>query len=109
MFETAYQKIKELRNKPMFEDVKYLYLSNTKKRDGEYIFYELKNIDGRVYHQFKAKGFYWAIQFAQTWAKNNNVVITGTTLSDCKDYINRTIKYPCGVTDNRKYDNSWVK
>lgn len=95
MFETAYQKLKSLRNKSI-GDVKYLYLSNTKKRDGEYIFYELKNIDGRVFYQFKAKGFYWAIQFAQTWAKNNNAIITGTTLMDCKDYINRTDVKKCG-------------
>lgn len=74
---------------------KYLYLENTKVRDGEYITYNLKDIDQKVIFTFKAKGFYWAIQYATTWAKNNNAVITGTTLFDCKDYLNRTLKSNC--------------
>lgn len=95
MFETAKQKLMELRNKKVAENIKYLYLSNTKKRDGTYFIYELKDINQRIYHTFKANGFYWAIQYANTWAKNNNAIITGTTLMDCSDYVNRTIKEKC--------------
>ena len=108
MFETAYQKLKSLRNESI-GDVKYLYLSNTKKRDGTYFIYKLKDINQRIYHTFKANGFYWAIQYANTWAKENNAIIVGTTLSDCKDYVNRSIKYPCGTKDNLYYDDKWVK
>lgn len=95
MFETAKQKLMELRNKKVAANIKYLYLSNTKKRDGTYFIYELKDINQRNYHTFKANGFYWAIQYANTWAKNNNAIITGTTLMDCSDYVNRTIKGKC--------------
>lgn len=77
-----------------------LYLENTRKRENEYIIYNLKDIDQKVYHTFKAKGFFYAIQYANEWAKNNHAVITGTTLFDCKDYINRTIEYSCGCCKN---------
>lgn len=86
-----------------------LYLHNTKYRDGTYIYYQLRNNEQRVFYEFKANGFYWAIQYANEWARKNNAVITGTTLADCKDFVNRTIKYPCGVNNNSRYQNDWVK
>jgi hypothetical protein len=77
---------------------KKLYLENTKVRDKDdrsLIIYNVKDINQKVYYRFSARGFYWAIQYANEWAKNNNAVITGTTLTDCKDYINTTIKPNC--------------
>jgi len=90
----ALEYLKKLRSSKN-EIKKVLYMENTKKRDDTYIWYQLKDINQRVYTQFKANGFYWAIQYANTWAKENNAIIAGTTLTDCKDYVNRTIKETC--------------
>lgn len=97
MFETAYNKLRELRKQPMFDakNKKLLYLENTRKRDKTAFIYELKDINQKVFYSFSANGFYFAMQYAFEWGKRNNAIITGTTLIDCKDYQNRTLKSNC--------------